>query len=125
MLNIYEKRMVMIFEDGIWKNIFGRDIKEITGRFVNDFVNVAVDPLDDKHFYVTSYGNGLFEFKNDEYFDWHHHLNSTLETVSNSNPYLYIRIDGAVFDKDGNLFMVNSRAGSAIKILDKTVFGMN
>lgn len=111
--------MVMIFEDGIWKNIFGRDIKEITGRFVNDFVNVAVDPLDDKHFYVTSYGNGLFEFKNDEYFDWHHHLNSTLETVSNSNPYLYIRIDGAVFDKDGNLFMVNSGAGSAIKILDK------
>ncbi|MEI7502310.1 MAG: hypothetical protein WCJ61_03415, partial [Paludibacter sp.] len=54
--------VVMILENGVWTNIYGSTIQTQTGQSVLDFMNVAVDPLDKKHFYVTSYGTGLYEF---------------------------------------------------------------
>lgn len=116
--------LVMIYENGKWTNIESiKDIYPITQHAVLDFVNVAVDPADNKHFYVTSYGTGLYEFKDDKFLEqggWHNQLNSTLFTIVPSNPYLYIRLDGAVFDKNGNLFLSNMSTSGAIKIRKKT-----
>jgi hypothetical protein len=111
---------LMIFENAQWTNILGKDIEPVTGKRVKDFMNVAVDPSDNGHFFVTSYGTGLYEFRNNEFHKWYNHLNSTIETVVDGDPFNYIRLDGAVFDKNGNLFFVNSGAGNAIKILDAT-----
>jgi hypothetical protein len=111
---------VMIFENNLWKNISGRTIEPITNKNALDFVNVAVDPRDDKHFFVTSFGNGLFEFKNDAFVNWYSHTtpNTTLETAVPGAPeYSYIRLDGAVFDKNNNLFLCNMMSNSGIKIL--------
>jgi sugar lactone lactonase YvrE len=110
---------LMIFENSTWTNILAKDIEPVTGKKVRDFMNVAVNPSDKSHFFVTSYGTGLYEFRNNEFYKWHHYLNSTIETVVESDPFSYMRLDGAVFDKKGNLYLVNSGAGSAIKILDK------
>ena len=63
--------VVMIYENGVWSNIYGSTIHAQTNFDVLDFMNTAVDPLDNKHFFVTAYGNGLFEFKNNEFFKWH------------------------------------------------------
>lgn len=111
---------LMIFENAQWTNILAKDIEPITGKKVRDFMNVAVNPNDKNHFFVTSYGTGLYEFRNNEFHKWYNHLNSTIETVVDGDPFNYIRLDGAVFDKNGNLFFVNSGAGNAIKILDAT-----
>ncbi|MEA4935714.1 MAG: two-component regulator propeller domain-containing protein [Paludibacter sp.] len=114
---------VMIYENNMWKNISGSNIQTITKSAALDFVNVAVDPADNTHFFVTSYGNGLYEFKNDAFVNWYHHNspNSTIETaVPGSVEYSYIRLDGAVYDKDGNLFFANMGSTSAIKILLNT-----
>jgi len=46
-------------------------------------------------------------------------LNSTLETVIANNPYRFIRLDGAIFDQDGNLFLANIGVNAAIKVLLK------
>jgi len=111
---------VMIYENNLWKNISGSTIETVTNKSARDFLNVAVDPRDDKHFFVTSFGNGLFEFNNDEFSNWYTHKtpNSTLETVApGSSEYYYIRLDGAVFDKDNNLFLANMMSNSGIKIL--------
>jgi len=105
---------VMMFEKGVWSNIYQKTIQDQTGHPVLDFMNVAVDPLDDKHFFVTSYGTGLFEFKNNAYFNWYNHLNSNLSTAIIDNPYKYIRLDGAIFDSQGNLWVTNN---GEIKIL--------
>jgi len=54
---------VMIYENNTWTNLDPTIIKNKTGYDALDFMNIAVDPLDDKHFFVTSYGTGLYEFK--------------------------------------------------------------
>ena len=104
-------------ENGSWNNIYSSEIQKKTGYTVTDFMNVAVDPTDAKHFFVTSYGTGLYEFRNDVFVNWYNQLNSKLETIVPADPYRYIRLDGAVFDKLGNLFLTNTGAASAIKIL--------
>ncbi len=106
---------VMMYEKGQWNNIDGLTIKAITNGPVRDFINIAVDPVDNTHFFVTSYGTGLYEFKNNEFFKWHNYLNSTIETIIPDNPFNYMRVDGAVIDKSGNLFLANM--GKNIKVL--------
>lgn len=110
---------VMMYENENWTNIDPQPISAITKQNVLDFMNVAVDPTDNSHFYVTSYGNGLFEFKNNNFTTWYNYTNSTIENIVPTVPYDYMRLDGAVYDKDGNLFMVNTGTEAAIKILMK------
>jgi hypothetical protein len=113
---------IMIFENNQWKNIPTQDIQNIVHQEVQwqpvlDFVNVAVNPLDSRHFYVTSFGNGLFEFRNDQFVKWHTHKNSPFVNVFDFVPYSYIRLDGATFDAEGNLWLCNMFDANAIKIL--------
>jgi len=115
---------IMIFENDKWNNL---DIEAVgslslglvSSKKITDFVNVAVDPTDPKHFFVSAYGSGLYEFKNDKFSNWYNHLNSTLETVIPSDALGYIRIDGAIFDKEGNLFVANNHMAASVKILQK------
>lgn len=110
---------VMIYENGIWTNIGPEAIKQQTGKDPYDFMNVAVDPADNSHFFIPSYGTGLYEFKNNQFSQWYNHLNSTLQTLIPGAPLDYIRLDGAIFDKDGNLFVSNTNVSAAIKVLMK------
>lgn len=108
---------VMMYEDGVWTNIYAKTIQDQTGYAATDFMNVAVDPTDPKHFFVTSYGTGLYEFKNDIFVNWYNSNtpNCTLETIYPNNPYQYLRLDGAVYDQNGNLFVANTGAAGGIK----------
>ena len=110
---------VMMYENGIWTNILHSSIQNQTGHPALDFMNVAVDPIDNKHFFVTSFGTGLFEFRNNVFFKCYDYLNSVIEVnpVALNDPYHYMRIDGAVFDKEGNLFLANSAVDKSIKVL--------
>ncbi len=109
---------IMIYENGIWKNVYASEIFALTQSPVRDFMNVAVDPIDNKHFYVTSYGTGLYEFKNDNFIKWYNYTNSTIEghPLVPNKPNEYSRLDGAIFDQHGNLFFVNCAVSASIKV---------
>ncbi len=111
---------VMIYENNFWKVIEETQIKPSTGRSALDFMNVAVHPQDNKHFFVTSYGTGLYEFRDDEFYKWHNHNNSTLNSIfpGQGSEYNYIRLDGAIFDENNNLWIANTSSSSPIKILN-------
>ncbi|MDD4993681.1 MAG: T9SS type A sorting domain-containing protein [Paludibacter sp.] len=108
---------VMIYENGVWSNILEKSVQDSTKHSALDFMNVAVDPIDNKHFFIPSYGTGLYEFKNDVFVKWYNSTNSILETVIPSNPNNYTRLDGAVYDQQGNLFVANSSVSASIKVL--------
>lgn len=111
---------VMIFDKRSWSAILPSDIFPNNPAGVKDLVNVAVDPFDDTHFYVTSYGGGLFEFKNNVFYQRYSasNMGDIFETAISSNPDGYTRLDGAVFDAQGNLFVANTRSiKGAIKVL--------
>ncbi len=111
--------VVMIYENGVWSNISTASIQSFTGISALDFMNVAVDPTDDKHFFVTSYGTGLYEFKNDAISNWFRPDNSKLISVVPSAPANYTRLDGAIYDKQGNLLLSNTSSAAGIKLLLK------
>lgn len=107
---------VMVFENEKWTNYDTDTIAKATGINALDFMTVAVNPKDNNHFFITSYGRGVYEFKNNKFHKWHNITNSTLETIIPSSPYDYTRTDGAAFDKDGNLLIVNTYTNSLIKV---------
>jgi len=107
---------VMMFENGIWTNILSETIQSQTGFHALDFMNIGVDPTDNKHFFITSYGTGLYEFRNNTFFKWHNESNSTINSIFPGN-YDYMRLDGAIYDQSNNLFLSNTSVADGIKVL--------
>jgi hypothetical protein len=112
--------VVMMFENGIWTNIYAKSIQDSTKHTVTDFMNVAIDPIDNKHFFVTSYGTALYEFRNNTFYKWWNSSNSTLQghpavPISAANDYT--RLDGAVYDQMGNMFLCNMAVAASFKVL--------
>lgn len=114
---------VMMYENGEWTNIYTNDFAA-TGLPTWDFVDVAIDPRDNSHFFVASYGIGLFEFRNNKFYKLHNNDNSNIETIfpdkkgiDNNAYYYYHRVDGLIFDKDNNLWLLNMERPSIIKYM--------
>ncbi len=99
---------VMMYENNEWTNIYFNDIRSKTDGSVLDFMDVAAFPNDNSHFFVTSYGTGLYEFQGTELVKHYTVDNSMLQSAAPNDPVRYTRTDGAMFDQQGNLFLINS-----------------
>jgi len=100
-----------------WTNIYAAQVDKQAGMRINDLMNVAEDPLDPEHFYITSYGTGLLECKGTDVL---HHFsidNSVLESAApGSTAQYYVRCDGAVFDAEGNLWLLNAGVQNVVHV---------
>jgi len=75
----------------------------------HNIIDIEVDPSDENHFFVASWGGGLLEFRNDEFVQRYTQHNSPLESALPQQPdEPYVRINGLDFDQEGNLWMTNS-----------------
>ncbi len=76
---------------------------------VSDIVNIAIDPSDSDHIYMSSWGKGVVEMQNNEEVEFWNNTNSTLQELyyAPDPNYISIRIGGSVFDNDGNLWFAN------------------
>lgn len=101
---------VMIYDGSHWMNISADQISSVTGAQTLDFMNVAVDPADPNHFFVTSYGTGLYEFRDNEFYKFRIAGEDNLLCSAASNVYRYTRLDGARFDSESNLYLAQSAA---------------
>ncbi len=86
-------------------------IQPSTFSNVRDLVDVAIDPSDPDHIYMSSWGKGVLEMQNNERVElWvEENTNNHIQKLFYApNPnYVSIRIGGSVFDKDGNLWVAN------------------
>lgn len=103
--------IIMRYNGTQWTNISRKSIeaKLPNGQKALDFMNVAVDPQNRHHYYVTSYGTGLYEFDHDTVV--RHEIaggNNPLTAAAPSNPQRYTRLDFAIYDNDGNLWFFDS-----------------
>ena len=107
-----------IFEDETWSSFQEENIVENTELKYgyNNLTCIVQDPADATHHYVSSYGQGIYEFRNGKYVSNINSSNSSLETAIIGKPY-YTRISRLQFDKKGNLWITNSHAVSPIKVL--------
>lgn len=99
---------IMIMEDEEWRNITYQQMVDMLGNHkVRDLMNVAQDPKDEQHYFVSSYGTGLYEFYNDSIIELYLPDNSTLQSAIASSPNTYTRTDGMLYDDQGNLWVLN------------------
>lgn len=113
----FKEGVVMIYEDGEWKNIPNYKPNELAGFYVFDFVDIAQDPNNSNRFFAASYGCGLFEFVDNEPYKLYTIHNSPLKSMLDSPADVwqrYTRVDGLSYDEYGNLWMVNSPSYACI-----------
>lgn len=113
---------LMVLEEGNWYNFKEKEVfsEPTRAKDTKDLTGVAVDPRDPTRYFVTSYGEGLFEIKDNEYVQQYTHENSTLQTIypdSYPNSHHYIRLGGLAFDKKNNLWITNGSVDAPISVL--------
>ncbi|MDX1829597.1 MAG: hypothetical protein R3342_08635 [Lutibacter sp.] len=84
---------------------------------VKDLVNATVDPNNNNKVYFSSWGGGMLVVENDTITTHWNNLNSGLEKLDYApDPnYVSIRINGASFDNQGNLWIANAWVDNRIK----------
>ncbi len=97
--------------------------EEIQGRVkpqYYDVVSLAVDPRDPKHFFASTWGEGLLEFRNDELVQQYSLENSPLSSALPNKPYsnTFVRVGSLSFDSKGGLWMFQGSVPENIVYLD-------
>lgn len=90
-----------------WLNFSEEKIKETTKLKYQNICSVDEDPTEPGHYFASSFGHGLFEFRNGEFVQHYDFNNSALESAVPNN-INYVRVPTAIFDKEGNLWCINT-----------------
>lgn len=113
--------MMMFFNNEQWSYIRLDTIKA-QGSSVKDLTDIVEDPRETGHYFVTSYGEGVYEFRNNKLVKIHDHTNSGIETVNLAvlkGANHFDRTYGMCYDKDNNLYVTNCFTANIIKVLSK------
>ena len=120
----------MIYENNRWFNFDDQAIAQKSGLKYNDtpwcrnFVSVAVDPRDSKHYFVASFSGGIYEFQDTTFVKLHTYTNTnnalqvaTPVSLDSKNRGVYVRIGGIAFDKNNNLYITNTEAENGLSVM--------
>ena len=109
---------IMFYENGTWVNVSNEKINEACDATILDLMNVAQDPNDKDHYFVTSYGSGMLEMYGEDVIKLYTPSNSALVSAAPNAPNRYTRTDGAMFDDKGYLWVLNTEVENNILIMD-------
>jgi ligand-binding sensor domain-containing protein len=111
----------MVYDNADWSNLDDGATAKKTGLACEDLMSAAVDPRDPNHYFVSSWGEGIYEFKNKEleYVNRYDYTNSTLQSTLPNESYanLFVRVDGMAFDRNNNLYTVSAEIANGLSIL--------
>lgn len=99
---------IMYYENNTWTNISTGELTQMANHALYDFMNVAQDPHDPEHYFVTTYGTGLLEMRENRVVNLYLPHNSPLKSAAPNDPDFYTRTDGAMYDEKGNLWLINT-----------------
>ncbi|MDR2917581.1 MAG: T9SS type A sorting domain-containing protein [Tannerella sp.] len=109
----------MIYENKEWNNfdesIADNEIRKLIGTESWDYMGVAVDPDDENHYYIATYGEGIIELRNNEFVNLYSINNSTLKSANTT--LNFVRIGSVCFDSQKNLWATNCLVTNAINVL--------
>jgi streptogramin lyase len=105
--NLWRPLQISVHENNEWVNFYSDTIKDI--------MRILPDPFDKNRFFVSTWGGGLLEFRNNSLFKKYDDSNSPLKTIIPGKPFS--RICGLAFDKDRNLWISQSEMEGTLKAL--------
>ena len=99
------------YENGEWTSYGDVNIKNTTGVDYLGLVCIEEDPTDKEHIF-TGGRNGLYEFRNGQFYKFYNHENSPIESVFSDINKEYEFVTGVLADPQGNLLVMNSESHS-------------
>lgn len=111
-INHWYKGTFSIFKDGLWTT------KMQDNSF--DFNCIALDTNNKGHFFIGSFGTGVYEYQENELLNHWDYTNSPLESLIDNSPYIWV--SDIKFDKNNNLWVFNAAQDNPVNVLkpDKT-----
>jgi len=107
--NVYRPLQVFTGSGSSWRSNI------LYGEADRDAMRVTADPDNENHFFVSSWGNGLYEFRDDELVRNYNQYNSPLGSIRPGENYS--RICGLAWDRYGNLWITQSGVPGNLKAL--------
>jgi hypothetical protein len=108
------------YKNNKWINLPEDTIKSVTGYNYVNICSVDEDPTEPGHYFASSFGYGVYEFKDGKFIKHYNHENSKIESVSSGRyAYAYVRVPTVKFDNEGNLWCVNSDVKNIVKVRKK------
>jgi hypothetical protein len=105
--NLWRPLQVFIHENNSWYS-------EISYT-LNDAMRVLPDPINNNHYYVSSWGAGLAEYENNILVNTYNDSNSPLKTIIPGRPFS--RICGLAMDKSRNIWVTQTSVPVSIHVL--------
>jgi hypothetical protein len=109
----------MQYDGGTWTNFQEDSIASLTGHPYVNLTSIVQDPADATHHFVSSSGQGLYEFRNYKYVGNYNQDNSSLRSIFPTDDAVkndYVRILGLNYDASGNLWMLNTQVDTVLKV---------
>ncbi|MBP8959271.1 MAG: T9SS type A sorting domain-containing protein [Bacteroidales bacterium] len=105
--NLMRPFQVFVYENNNWVSLMPPGIY--------DPMRVLPDPADNNHFWVSTWGAGILEYKNNILIKKYDDSNSPLQTIIPGKPYS--RICGLAMDRDRNLWITQTGVPGSVKVL--------
>lgn len=106
------------FTENKWLNIPKEDVLG-----VKSLSKITINPANENEVYMSSFHFGLLKVENDVptyLYDQNNSAPNGPETLTYAGEgFISVRINGTAFDKEGNLWVTNSRVVNALKVLRK------
>ena len=108
------KRGISNFRNKEWLNINYNDLKdEVNVNDINDLSYVKINPNNTSEVYMSSYQKGMLKINNQTPSILYNETNSPMDIPGGDNA-LGIRLYGSDFDREENLWFVQSRANNGL-----------
>ncbi len=104
--------------DDRWNNLPEDTIRQVTGLKYLNMCSIDEDPAEPGHYFASSFGYGIYEFRDGKFVNHYSMHNSPLETVVPGNSG-FVRVPTVKFDNEGNLWCINTGVKNIVKILKK------
>lgn len=103
------RRGVSNLKEGMWTNIRYEELFEAT-----DLVDVVINPTNPDEVFMTSFQKGLLKIVEQTPTILYNETNTGVLDIPGGNPDVGIRLYGADFDQQGNLWVVQSRTNDGL-----------
>ncbi len=107
--NVYRAFELFSHEEERWNNVI------LYNEGDRDAMRVVSDPDNKNHCFVSSWGNGIYEYLEGKQINHYNQYNSPLTSIISGEPYS--RVCGIAFDKEHNLWMTQSGVAGNLKML--------
>ena len=110
---------LMEYDGYRWKSLITDSVRTATGLECKNICSIDEDLTEPGHYFASSFGYGIFEFRNGKFIKHYDFENSPLESAVPNNK-AYTRISTVKFDKEGNLWCINTtNVADIVKVLKK------